>query len=181
MKRLFSENRSWGWTMAYAVCQILFGVAALCFPFVTSIASGIFFGWLLIIAGAFATVSGLSSRRIRGHWLDIICGIIAIITGIIAIEYPIASALTIVWLIACWLFLVGVTELLIASRIIQERSWLILRGVINLIIAFFLFFSNSAVALAFLGWAVGFAFVSEGIGMMIMAIRLKHLQEENLI
>ncbi|TQL17858.1 uncharacterized membrane protein HdeD (DUF308 family) [Zymomonas mobilis] len=181
MRRLFSENRSWGWTMAYAACQILVGGAALCFPFTMSIASGLFFGWLLVVAAIFAIISGFSSRHIRGHWLDIICGVIAFVTGVIAIEYPVASALTIVWLIACWLLLVGLTQLFIASRIATERNWLLLRGAVNTLIALFLFFSSDKTSLAFLGLAVGFAFVSEGIGMAMLALRLKRLQEENTI
>ncbi|MCA1956004.1 DUF308 domain-containing protein [Zymomonas sp.] len=181
MRRLFSENRSWGWTMAYAVCQILFGIAAICFPFHMSVASGLFFGWILIVAAIFAIISGFSSRHIRGHWLDIICGVIAFITGVIAIEYPVASALTIVWLIACWLLLVGLTQLFIAFRIVTERNWLLLRGIVNSLIALFLFFSSDKTSLAFLGLAVGFAFVSEGVGMAMLALRLKRLQEEDII
>ena len=54
-------RRNWGWVLALGVALIVLGIVALGAAVLTTVASVIFFGWLLIVAGVLETIEGFGS------------------------------------------------------------------------------------------------------------------------
>ena len=63
MQSVISEHR--GWFYFLGILLIGLGVAAIAFPFVTTIAVKIFIGWLFLIGGVLQIVHAFSTRAWR--------------------------------------------------------------------------------------------------------------------
>ena len=64
-KRHIAEK--WGWFLALGIVLILVGIAAICFPFVSTVAAKIFLGWLFLIGGVMMILAGLTTLLVDKH------------------------------------------------------------------------------------------------------------------
>ena len=72
--------------------------------------------WLIIL-GIFEVIAAFSLRALGIEWLLVIAGILSIIVGIVFFAHPVASILTIVWLIGVFSLVHGVMLLIRAIRL----------------------------------------------------------------
>jgi len=126
---------------------------------------------VLLLLGIFAVVYGvaLAAAGLLGHaesrgWA-IAVGLVAVIFGIMVLVWPGLTALTLIYIIAAWAIISGITD--IAGAFIGglsggQRAWLILLGVLSLAIGVVFFVHPAKGALALL-WLVGIYFVLLGI------------------
>ena len=91
-------------------------------PFIAGALLGVVLPSLLlgvwaIIVGIFEVAAAIELRRvITDEWLYIISGILSIVFGVLVFIYPQAGALSIVWLIALYALIYGVTLVALGFR-----------------------------------------------------------------
>src|SRR5271166_5299395 len=82
----------WGWFLAFGIALVAIGVAAVARAFTATIASMLFFGWLLVIAAAIEIVQAV----IVGHWAGffhhLLAAILFGVTGLLLVTRPLISA-----------------------------------------------------------------------------------------
>jgi uncharacterized membrane protein HdeD (DUF308 family) len=108
---------SGGWRVFSIILGVLAvgaGIAALVWPHPTLLVLGVLVAWYLLIRGIFDVVISLMNTHIRGWWLELIAGIIAIGLGAWAIGNPDRSVLLIVTIIGVWTIFKGVFDLMSA-------------------------------------------------------------------
>ena len=79
MQASISENK--GWFYFLGVLLIILGIAAVAFPFVTTIAAKVFLGWLFLIAGVLQIVHAFSTRTWSEFFLDLLIGLLYVVAG----------------------------------------------------------------------------------------------------
>lgn len=99
-------------------------------------------------------------------------GVVAIIFGILALFWPIGSALTLVIFWGAYALVDGITSIVLAFRSDEGRGWLVVSGVIGILAGLVAMFQplSSAVALT---WVLGIWLIARAIMELIAAIGAK--------
>jgi uncharacterized membrane protein HdeD (DUF308 family) len=163
----------WGWTLAAGIVLIVGGIAAIFHPVATGLATGILLGWTLIAGGIFALLAGITDLRGRGGWIYVLLGLLAVVAGVVVLLNPFAGALSLVWALGVWLIVGGLLELTGGVGLRRGRGWLILFGIVDILIGVLLMFMDRFSALFFLAVAVGISLALRGIGLVVLALRLR--------
>jgi len=84
----------WRWVLAYGVIVIIIGILALVNPLATGLAIGLFLAAVLIVYGAAAVISAISSFAQRGRWIEFALGLLALGAGVLIAFSPYLGALS---------------------------------------------------------------------------------------
>ena len=106
---------SGGWrvlTIIGGIVAVGAGIAAIVWPGPTLVVISVFVAWYLLIRGLFDVVIALSQTHVRGWWMPLVAGIIAIALGAWAIGNPDRSVLLLVSIIGIWSIFKGVADLM---------------------------------------------------------------------
>lgn len=171
----FSPDTGWGWILAYGVLVIAIGFLALCNPLATGLATGVLFGFILLVYGVTAIAAGLSSLSTRARWIEILLGAVSLIAGVIVLFNPFAGALSLAWAIGAWLLVSGIFQISGALRAVHDRGWRLFLGLLDVVLGGWLLFSSPVTALAFLAIAVGVSFLFRGMFLVMLALGLRKL------
>jgi len=121
---------------------------------------------------------------VRNWWALAIRGIAAILFGILAIIFPGATWLALLFLFGAYAFVDGIFALVLALRAVEahERWWpLALEGLAGLVIGIITFFEPRATAFALYVTIAAWAILT-GILEIVAAVRLRrHLEDELLL
>jgi uncharacterized membrane protein HdeD (DUF308 family) len=119
--RAARRHDRWGWLIFEGAVDLIAGVIAVVWPFVTIVA-------FVFLLGAWAIVSGVllfgaSFRLHMGHgsWLMALAGAISVIWGVLAILWPLTGALALTWLLAAYALFFGGALLFLAFRLRSRR------------------------------------------------------------
>ena len=110
------EDLANGWKglMVAGVLAILVGCAAILVPAVASVATAIFIGWILIIAGVFL-VAGAFGQRSAGRLVwRLFWAVLTIIAGIYLVTAPLDGTFTLTVVLGIYFFLMGLTRVFVA-------------------------------------------------------------------
>jgi uncharacterized membrane protein HdeD (DUF308 family) len=108
---------SGGWrilAMVGAVLAIAAGIAALVWPEPTLVVVSVFVAWYLLVRGAFDVAVSLAHTHVRGWWMGLVAGLVAIGLGAWAIGHPERSVLLFVTIVGIWAIFKGATDLVAA-------------------------------------------------------------------
>ncbi len=107
-----------GWLAVYALASLVFGVLAVINPLATASVLVLLLAVWLIVAGIHRIVFAVRVRRhIRGEWLLILSGVLAIVLGALLVANPLAGvAVTTLW-IGIGSLIYGVLQVVVAFRL----------------------------------------------------------------
>ena len=165
----------WFWVLAYALLIIFTGCVALFNPIVAGLASGSLLGLLVFGYGVTVVVSGLSSHSGQGRWLNLCVGLLTMGTGLFTLAFPLASAISIVWVIGFLLAVLGISQIITAVQGADNRIWGVASGLLDLLLSGLLLSSGPAASLVVLATIVGVSLLFRGISLFIIALGLRRL------
>ena len=172
------------WALALrGAIAILFGLAALLRP-------GIALEALILLFGAYALVDGVFSivgifggtRGGTPRWLLLIEGVVGILAGLIAFVMPGLTAILLLYLIAAWAIVTGISEIATAIRLRNEirGEWAVIAGgVLSVIFGVLLAVIGPVAGLFSLIWLIGIYAVAFGIMLLIAGFRVRNEQGGN--
>ena len=179
--RLPSSLRAWvvGLLLVRGLLAVILGIILLSAPAVggtvLALVIVITVGAWLMVDGLISIATGISERRHRvaGAGWTILGGVLALLTGLAALVFPLTTAayggLLLLWLAAIGLVLRGVAELL--DR--QLGGWVRLLGLLNVVFGIVLavvLLSNPGAALLALVWLIAWYGILFGIAGIVGAV-----------
>jgi len=147
------------------------GVLALLLAPLASLATGLYLGLMLCLAGSVAIIGGFANIGRLGALLVALLGLLSLFVGVGAIYNPFAGAVSLIWLIGAWLLVGGMFELVIAIGTRVGRAWLLAVAVCNIVLGGLIVSLKSAEAFLLLGYLVGISFVVRGVWSIIFVGR----------
>jgi uncharacterized membrane protein HdeD (DUF308 family) len=111
----------WWILLLGGIAGIILGVVTFIWPGVTSLVLFYLVAAWAVVTGIFEVIAAFSVRAAGVEWLLVLGGVLSIIIGIIFFLHPVASILTIVWLLGVFALVYG---LILIVRAIQFRSLL---------------------------------------------------------
>jgi uncharacterized membrane protein HdeD (DUF308 family) len=144
------------------VAAILFGITAIAWPGITIGVFVAFFGAFALVEGGFSIGAALSGET-RNPWLYVLRGALGMLVGIIAWTWPGLTALSLLYFIAAWAVITGVTEIVAALEFrdaISGEGLIIVSGIISVIFGAVLFAFPGSGAIALVTTIGIFAMIS---------------------
>ncbi|MEV3979404.1 HdeD family acid-resistance protein [Nonomuraea sp. NPDC049758] len=167
-------SRSWWLLLIRGIAAIIFGVLALIWPGITLLVLVIFFGAYAIVSGVFELFAAFRHGARSRAWL-IFSGIVGIVAGIMAFAWPGITSLALLYLIAFWAIISGISEIVAGVRLRKsiENEWMfIIAGILSVIFGVLLIIWPGAGMLS-LVWLIGIFAILYGIAMIVLSLRLK--------
>ncbi len=157
-----SLGRWQGWHYVPGIASLAIGILALAEPPLASLAATVYLGAMLGVAGIFMFVAGVANIR-RGGWFALFLGLLCGVTALAIFANPVATAVSIVWIMGAFLIIGGIFELVVGLKMPIGRAWLILISLVNIALGVFAFMLPPAAAFAFLGYFLGLNLVVQGL------------------
>jgi uncharacterized membrane protein HdeD (DUF308 family) len=108
----------WWAVLLEGVAGIVIGLLTFFWPNITALVLVYFIAAWALITGIFEIVAAIQLRRvITGEWMLIFGGLLSIIFGILLFVFPGAGAVSLVWLIAIYAIVFGISEIVFAFRL----------------------------------------------------------------
>jgi uncharacterized membrane protein HdeD (DUF308 family) len=178
-----AETGHW-WALALrGTIAILFGLAALLRPGIAVEALILLFGACALVDGVFSIVGVFGGTRGgTPRWLLFIEGVAGILAGLIAFALLGLTAFLLLYLIAAWAIVTGISEIVMAIRLRKEISgeWaVIVGGAFSVLFGVILAVVGPVAGLLSLVWLIGIYAVAFGIMLLIAGFRLRSEESGN--
>jgi uncharacterized membrane protein HdeD (DUF308 family) len=154
------------------------GLAGILFAIVAFVWTGVALAFLVALTGAYMLVTGaiaLFAGVVGRSWVLGLQGVLGIVAGIVVFRWPGIGALALVYLVAFWAILTGVTELGAAfflRRVLRNEWLLVVGGVISILFAGLLL-ANPSAGMAAITWLFGAYALLSGAILLALALRLR--------
>jgi uncharacterized membrane protein HdeD (DUF308 family) len=177
--------RIWWVVLIRAAVAIGFGVAALIWPWHTSVALVGLFGAYALLDGSMDLLATARRGGLGRHWWLTLAGATSIAAGAFAFSRPREMALVLVAVLGAWLIVRGIIEVLAglfadadagAEGGEDRRDWrMVLSGVMSALFGAGVIAVPRVAALS-LFWALGAWAILHGLLMVAFALRLRRLR-----
>jgi len=163
-----SENK--GWFYFLGILLIVLGIAAIAFPFVTTIAAKVFLGWLFLIGGIVQIFHAFSTRAWSEFLLDLLIGVLYVVAGGWLAFFPLTGIVTLTLLLAVMFILEGVVQAGIAFRIRPHAGWvwMLLSGIVAIAVGVLLIAKLPSSAAWAIGLLVGINLMMSGFAYLFL-------------
>src|SRR5437773_6633069 len=99
------------WFLALGVGLLLLGILAIAVPFVATLATTLFIGWLLIVGGVAQAVHAFQNRRWAGFPWAVVSSVLYVIAGILVVANPLVGTLTLTLILAGFFLANGLVKI----------------------------------------------------------------------
>jgi uncharacterized membrane protein HdeD (DUF308 family) len=154
------------------------GLAAMIVPPLASLAITIFLGWMFLVSGIAGLFATYWARNMPGFWWSLISAALAVLAGGILLARPMQGVLTLTIVIGAYFLAEGVATIMYALEHRKELSgrwsWLLIAGLMDLVIAFFIIAGLPGSAEWALGLLVGINMLFGGATLIGMALAARN-------
>ena len=168
--------RHWWLVMLRGILAIVLGALALSVPGVTAFALALIFGAYALIDGIVAVAGAIRMSRTGGNWGWLLAeGVLGVLFGIAALAFPGITLLLLVYIVAGWAIVTGVTAISTAWRVRSaiKGEWLwILIGALSVIFGVMVAFEPAAGIFAVV-YTFAFYAILTGITFVGLSMRLR--------
>ncbi|SBV93298.1 putative membrane protein [uncultured delta proteobacterium] len=169
--------REWGWVAFRGVLAIVFGVLAFFWPLATIMTLALFWGAFMFMDGVGAGITGwrLYRRGVR-WWPYLAFAVIGVLAGLVTLVMPGVTAIALVYVIAFWAMLGGVSQIAAAFRLRKEiqGEWLLaLAGAVSVLFGLLLAFRPLPEGVVAISWMIGAYALMIGVLNIMLALKLR--------
>lgn len=163
----------WGWFLAFGIVLLILGIAAIVRSLSSTVASTVFFGWLLVLGSIIEFVDAFMVGQWAGFFLHLLLAILFAVAGLFMALKPVISAETITFVMAMF-FLIGGLYTFIASLVTHTPGWgwQAVSGVVASLLGFFLLAQWPISGLYAIGIFVGIDLITYGWSWVSLALDL---------
>ena len=174
----FAGIRSkWGWFLALGILMVLLGTLALGSNYLFTIASMIFFGYLLIASGILQVFGAFWSRGWGVFFLYLMTGILNLIVGWLLLTRPEVGAITVTFVMAIFFIVGGLYRAIAAAGMkFPNWGWAFFGGLVTLGLGILLWQGWPATGLWFIGLYVGIDLIFHGWSWVMFALTARKLE-----
>jgi uncharacterized membrane protein HdeD (DUF308 family) len=166
-----STSGLWGGPFVMGLLIALLGVLALASVPITSLATVLFYGALLVVGGIFEVVHALRVRKTGPFLMFLLGGFLSIVVGALVLMRPGVGLVSVTLLMAGFFFARGLFRGITA---VMDRysgwGWDFIYGLVSVALGVIIFAQLPSSSLWALGLVVGVEILSRGISIMAVAL-----------
>jgi uncharacterized membrane protein HdeD (DUF308 family) len=174
--------RHWGWFLALGIVLVLAGIAAIAFPFLSTIAAKIAIGWIFLVAGVVEVIHAFYVKRWAGFFWNLLIGLLYIVAGGWLAFFPLTGILTLTIVIAALFIAEGIMELIMGFRMRPHEGWgwVAFSGLVAVAAGLLIALSLPESAVWALGLLAGVNLLFSGWSFIYLALGGKRASEEGV-
>jgi len=168
----------WKAFLVEGILLALLGLAAIIIPPLASLAVTVFLGWMFLISGIAGLALTFWARQLPGFWWSLISAVLAMGAGIILLARPVQGTLTLTIVVGAYFVAEGVATIMYALEHRRELSgrwsWMLVAGLMDIMISFFIIAGLPGSALWAIGLMVGINLLIGGTALIGMALAARN-------
>ena len=173
-----AAREHWKAFLIEGILLAILGLAAIIVPPLASLAVTIFLGWMFLVTGVAGLVVSFWARAMPGFWWSLISAALAVLAGGILLARPMQGVLTLTIVVGAYFLAEGVFTIMYALEHRRELSgrwsWLLVAGLMDLLIAFFIIAGLPGSAEWAIGLLVGINLLFGGATLIGMALAARN-------
>jgi uncharacterized membrane protein HdeD (DUF308 family) len=171
-------RQHWKAFLFEGILLAVLGLAAMIVPPLASLAVTIFLGWMFLVIGVAGLVMTYWARAMPGFWWSLISAALAVLAGGILLARPMQGVLTLTIVVGAYFAAEGVATIMYALEHRRELSgrwsWLLVAGLMDILIAFFIIAGLPGSAQWAIGLLVGINMLFGGATLIGMALAARN-------
>jgi uncharacterized membrane protein HdeD (DUF308 family) len=169
-------QRSWVLFAVLGGALAVLGLLAIGASFITTLATIMVFGILLLIGGGVEIVNSLSARAWRGFFMHLLAGVFYVIVGLLMIEHPLETAAGLTLMLGVFLLVAGAFRtVLSALDRIEGWVWSLCSGVVAIVLGVLICVRWPESSFRVIGLFVGIELLVNGWSWVMLALGLRNL------
>ena len=166
----------WGWFLAFGIGVLILGIAAVARSIQATVASMLFFGWLLVLASGIEIAQAVMVGHWAGFFQHLLAAILFGIAGLLLVTRPVISAEVLTVFMAMF-FLVGGLFQVIGSIAVALPGWgwQVADGLITLVLGLLVLAQWPASGLWVIGLFIGVDLIFYGFAWIVLALGLRSM------
>ena len=164
----------WGWFLAFGIGLLVLGGVAVARSVTATVATMLFFGWLLVFASGIEIAQAVMVGQWAGFFHHLLSAILFGVTGLLLVTRPMISAEVVTVVIAMFLLIGGLFQLIGSLAIaLPGWGWQAADGIITLVLGLLVLAQWPASGLWVIGLLVGIDLILYGGAWIALALRLR--------
>ena len=166
----------WGWFLAFGIVLLLLGIAAIVRSISATVASMVFFGWLLVFSSLIEFADAFMVGNWEGFFLHLLAAILFGVVGVLMASRPVISAEALTYLMAMFFLIAGLYQLVVSIwSHLPGWGWQALNGIVSSILGGFVLAEWPVSGLWAIGLFVGIDLVFAGWSWVALALDLRKM------
>jgi uncharacterized membrane protein HdeD (DUF308 family) len=166
-----------GWSVAWGVLLVAFGVLAIGSPLVVAVAVNTLIAWLIIFAGTVHLVLAFYTHGAGSVIWRLLVGAAYVVAGDYLLLHPLLGVATLTLLLASLFLIEGVVDIVLYAKLRPARGagWFLFDGLVTLLLAALIWAhwpSSSAWAI---GTLVGVSMIMSGVARIMMSLAVRRV------
>ncbi|MCC6870459.1 MAG: DUF308 domain-containing protein [Burkholderiales bacterium] len=168
-------RRAGNGAIVWGVLLILAGILAVTQPVIAAVAFNLLFAWLLVLAGIVEIIYAIQDRAKEGFRLKVLLGILTLLLGVFLLVRPVVGVASIALAIGAFVFMHGISAILLAWRIKPRPGWgwVFFDGILSVVIALLIANRWPDSSFTFVGILVGITLMYGGIWRIVLGRALR--------
>lgn len=170
-------RRHWGLFLTEGIALVVLGTLAIMAPAIASVATAVFFGWILLVSGVAGLITTFRGRQVPGFGWSLLSALIGIVAGALLLGWPVQGALSLTAVLIAFLAIEGVITIMYAlehrNALSGRWRWMLASGVLDVLLAVLLFVGLPGTALWAIGVIVGINLLFGGWALILMALHAR--------
>lgn len=164
----------WGWFLVLGIALLLLGAAAVARSVAATVATMLFFGWLLVMASAVEIAQAVLVGHWAGFFYHLLAAILFGIAGLMLVTRPLISAEALTILIAMLFLIGGIFQLVTSVAVaLPGWGWQAADGIITFVLGVLVLARWPASGLWVIGLFVGIDLIFYGCAWIALALSLR--------
>jgi uncharacterized membrane protein HdeD (DUF308 family) len=156
------------------IALVVMGAICISVPWMATLTSVVVFGFLLLAAGVTQVVSSFWAGKWSGMLLHLLIGVLYMVVGFMLLDAPIENALLLTKLIAIFLIVTGIFDIVAAlAHRFHGWGWVLLNGCITVLLGLLINKQWPSSAVWVIGLFVGIEMIFNGWGWIMLSLGLK--------
>jgi len=166
--------QNWGWFLAFGIGLLVLGVAAVARSSAATVASMLFFGWLLILACVIEIAQAIMVGHWAGFFQHLLAAILFGVAGFIMVIRPLQSAEVLTVFMAAFFLVGGLFEIIAAASLAAPGwGWQVADGVVSVVLGLLVIAQWPVSGLWAIGLFIGIDLILYGCAWIAFALALR--------
>jgi uncharacterized membrane protein HdeD (DUF308 family) len=166
-----------GWSTAWGIILIFFGLLAIALPLATSLGVVIVIGWLLVFSGVFQGIHAFQSKGAGNIVWKLLVALLYVVVGFYFLTHLALGVASLTFAIAIFFLIEGVMDLVayFADRQASGSGWILFDGIITLILAALIWKQWPSSSAWVVGTLVGISMLFTGMTRLMISLAVRRL------
>jgi len=167
---------NWAWFVALGGVLIVVGTIAVAMPILSTLASAVAFGSLLLLGGVAQLFGAFWTRDWSGFFLSLLMGILYVVLGVMFLRHPTVAVEAMTLFLACALIVGGLFRIIGSVMYhFPHWGWTLVGGIINLTLGIMIWEQWPEASLWVIGLFIGIDLIFTGWTWVMLALSVRKL------